>query len=599
MLKLDNIVGRLFRKIVLPVLFVSGLASAQNYTLQGKITSLKDSTGVPIENVKLYVDSSAITAETDVNGNYSIAGIQSGTHNVRISKKGYMDFFETAVNITSNKTLNFTLPETTQTVTKGTGIITAEKMIDLYSSSAPKNKDPLFADYPKKTFLSNATSYDSLIFRKALGNGLTQWQDSDTSSIEFILKEKRYILTTDSADVVDNGGVLITFNSPYNNQTTIFDDGNGLINIISANVSPGPTIPILQHEVAGFGDDKSYVTTFSSNMDPNGHPPEFTLDDNILTKTAERHHKAKVRGEQNAFLLNIEDYVSPTIPSSVSITQPVNNSTGVPLEMLVKWTNSFGTETYHLQISTDSSFTTFSVNDSLLRRTDKNFTASPNTKYFVRVRAKNEAGVSEWSNTTNSTPLPVELVSFIGSYIDNIARLKWTTATEVNNYGFDVEKNVDRKIKDWKRVGFVQGSGSSSVSRTYEFVETNISDTVEYRLKQIDNDGQFKYSNNIELILKNNTKSFELSQNSPNPFNPTTNVRYSLKQNAHVTLGLYNTLGQLVREVDKGIQNSGMYTEQVDGNGLSSGVYLLRMIANPTTGTEKPYMKTIKMILKK
>jgi hypothetical protein len=94
-------------------------------------------------------------------------------------------------------------------------------------------------------------------------------------------------------------------------------------------------------------------------------------------------------------------------------------------------------------------------------------------------------------------------------------------------------------------------------------------------------------------------KNYELLQNYPNPFNPTTNIQYSLKQNAHVKLGLYNTLGQLVREIDEGIQSSGTYTEQINGNGLSSGLYLLRMTVNPTTGTEKPYVKTIKMILQK
>jgi len=103
----------------------------------------------------------------------------------------------------------------------------------------------------------------------------------------------------------------------------------------------------------------------------------------------------------------------------------------------------------------------------------------------------------------------------------------------------------------------------------------------------------------VRMDEPNIPKNYELLQNYPNPFNPTTNIQYSLKQNAHVTLGLYNTLGQLVREIDEGIQSSGTYTEQINGNGLSSGLYLLRMTANPTTGTEKPYVKTIKMILQK
>ena len=107
--------------------------------------------------------------------------------------------------------------------------------------------------------------------------------------------------------------------------------------------------------------------------------------------------------------------------------------------------------------------------------------------------------------------------------------LNWETATELNNYGFEVERLVlSAERQAWDKIGFVNGNGNSNSPKDYSFVDDKVSaGKYSYRLKQIDNDGQFEYSKTINVDF-NGVKKFELSQNYPNPFNPTTTIRFNL-----------------------------------------------------------------------
>ncbi len=126
----------------------------------------------------------------------------------------------------------------------------------------------------------------------------------------------------------------------------------------------------------------------------------------------------------------------------------------------------------------------------------------------------------------NTAPVPVELVSFNGNYnqSEKIVELNWSTATELSNYGFEIERKTD----EWNKIGFVKGSGNSTETKYYNFEDNklNMLSSVKYRLKQIDLDGTFKYSNEIEMALNNSPTEFSLSQNYPNPFNPSTIINY-------------------------------------------------------------------------
>ncbi|MDZ7623648.1 MAG: hypothetical protein U5J96_04260 [Ignavibacteriaceae bacterium] len=116
------------------------------------------------------------------------------------------------------------------------------------------------------------------------------------------------------------------------------------------------------------------------------------------------------------------------------------------------------------------------------------------------------------------TPLPVELSSFTAVFSDGTVQLKWITETEVNNYGFDIERKVEKQ--EWTQIGFLAGYGNSNSPKTYSFTDNNLigGSKFQYRLKQIDTDGQYKYSETIEVEIS--PGNFTLYQNYPNPFNP-------------------------------------------------------------------------------
>jgi len=184
------------------------------------------------------------------------------------------------------------------------------------------------------------------------------------------------------------------------------------------------------------------------------------------------------------------------------------------------------------------------------------------------------------------SPLPVELASFSAILKDKEVLLNWSTATEVNNYGFDVERMRDGE--DWKALGFVEGNGNSNSPKDYSFVDNNVSNagTYYYRLKQIDNDGTYEYSNQIEVDFEA-PNSLELNQNYPNPFNPSTTISFKLPEPGIVTLKIYNLLGEEIASLVDNYKQAGIHTFNFNAEGLPSGMYLYRLSTNGFTETKK------------
>lgn len=196
---------------------------------------------------------------------------------------------------------------------------------------------------------------------------------------------------------------------------------------------------------------------------------------------------------------------------------------------------------------------------------------------------------TSWSEA----PLPVELKSFSASQSGNSVELNWRTATEVNNYGFEVQKSEaggqeselmqssNFNNAGWQKIGFVDGHGNSNSAKQYAFVDKKpFNGKNYYRLKQIDNDGNFKYSNEI-FIDYNNRFDFYLYQNYPNPFNSSSVIKYTLDKKENVSFILYNQLGEIVFEFPQGIKEPGTHQfnlnfEKTDKH-LASGIYLLRL----------------------
>src|ERR1035441_1274864 len=154
--------------------------------------------------------------------------------------------------------------------------------------------------------------------------------------------------------------------------------------------------------------------------------------------------------------------------------------------------------------------------------------------------------------------LPVELTSFTAKQSVSGVELYWVTATEVNNFGFDVERSYLLSPNDktiWVKIGFISGHGNSNSPNNYSFTDNKpLSGKSQYRLKQIDKNGAFKYTKIIEVvsvILK-----YDLAQNFPNPFNPTTVITYSIPTSSNVIINVYNILGELIKTLVNGDRKS-------------------------------------------
>ncbi|HSL89001.1 MAG TPA: M14 family zinc carboxypeptidase [Ignavibacteriaceae bacterium] len=208
-------------------------------------------------------------------------------------------------------------------------------------------------------------------------------------------------------------------------------------------------------------------------------------------------------------------------------------------------------------------------------------------------------------------PIPVELASFTASVKGNIVTLNWVTASEVNNRGFEVERKSPSPTPslmegasqtplrgDWGAIGFVEGKGTTTELTHYSFDDNNLAaGTYQYRIKQIDFDGTFKYYNLAQSIEIGTPTIFILEQNYPNPFNPSTKISYTIPsvistegRNLNVTLKVFDVLGNEVKTLVNEYKSAGRYEVEFDAGSLSSGVYYYQL----RTGE---YIQTKKMIL--
>jgi hypothetical protein len=216
------------------------------------------------------------------------------------------------------------------------------------------------------------------------------------------------------------------------------------------------------------------------------------------------------------------------------------------------------------------------------------------TSVYYRVIALNSSD-SSYSNidaivVPTASVLPVELQDFTGNAADNKVFLKWNTVSEIQNYGFDVQR---KKGSDWEKIGFVNGNGNSNSLKKYMFIDKDISGSskLSYRLKQIDFNSRYNYSQVIEVNAA--PDKFELFQNYPNPFNPATIITYSIPKAGIVTLALFNVLGEKVSQLVNGYKEPGRYKIELKaGNSglLSSGIYFYSLKSGNIQLTKKMLM---------
>jgi hypothetical protein len=191
-------------------------------------------------------------------------------------------------------------------------------------------------------------------------------------------------------------------------------------------------------------------------------------------------------------------------------------------------------------------------------------------------------GVTGFSTFTGGelASMPVNLSSFNASVQKQNVNLSWITSSETNNSGFEILRS-QANSEIWNSVGFVKGSGTKNTNTNYNFSDKNLpSGKFQYRLKQIDNNGNYAYHNlgiNVEVETP---KKFELTQNYPNPFNPVTKIDYSIPSDAKVKMTVYDIIGREVMKPVNSEHKAGYYTVEINSNNLSSGIYFYRLTAD-------------------
>lgn len=216
------------------------------------------------------------------------------------------------------------------------------------------------------------------------------------------------------------------------------------------------------------------------------------------------------------------------------------------------------------------------------------------------VDEQNELYITSFNgNIYKFTPtVPVELVSFTAKVEGGKVILEWTTATELNNRGFEIERSqniLTGNKKEWITIGFEGGHGTTTETQHYSFIDQGIDGTVYYRLKQIDFDGTFTYSAETEVVV---VSSYQLEQNYPNPFNPSTIIKYSVPEESEVTIKIYDSIGKEIDSITTGVLQKGSYQKTWDAKGYASGVYFVKMNAK-SLSSDKVYSNIIKMLYMK
>jgi hypothetical protein len=339
-----------------------------------------------------------------------------------------------------------------------------------------------------------------------------------------------------------------------------------------------------------FGDNisaQTYDLKFNSiNSDQSNYDVQVQIRSGSVFKLAASNitFDYNTAAISNPSLLNAQNYSgvggSPLhIYSDMTVTQPNDGIASVNI------TYTQPNDTYASNVLTDWTdvcIIRFNIIDpdlssNLIFRTSG---LSPTTIY--KIEGSTLTLLSPGDLYPLNEPMPVELINFSASIVNRTVELKWITATEINNYGFEIEKSEVRNQKsEWKTIGFVNGYGNSNSTKDYSFMDANPSfGKVQYRLKQIDNDGKYEYSKVVEVTLNSKPIAFELHQNFPNPFNPTTSIRFSLPEASRLNLSIYNALGELVLVLEDKFVEAGNYQKEFNADNLSSGIYIYRLTAN-------------------
>jgi len=351
-------------------------------------------------------------------------------------------------------------------------------------------------------------------------------------------------------DVTSTSLGYIGYDPPYTGYTWQDMDGNTAVITIGADLAVARGIVVV-NSAGNEGNNASHNTL--------GAPAD---GDSVIAVGS-----VNSSGNRSSFSSvgpTVDGRIKPDVMamgSNVYVAAPWSNT---------EYTNSSGTSfscplaagVAALVLCVNPNLTPMQVRDAM-RLTASNHT-SPNNQYGW--------GILDALQAVNF-PLPVELISFTATVQENNVYLEWSTATESNNFRFEIE----RKFEDGNFItaGFINGKGTK-ISRTdYLFTDKYLQPgNYSYRLKQIDFDGNFEYSSVINVSVSI-PEEYVLYQNYPNPFNPATNIKYSVPKTSYIKINLYDAIGNKIRAIDEGIKTAGIHKLELNAGDLSSGVYFV------------------------
>ena len=217
------------------------------------------------------------------------------------------------------------------------------------------------------------------------------------------------------------------------------------------------------------------------------------------------------------------------------------------------------------------------VNSRSLGSIEHTFT--DNGDYWISARSRDSFGaVSTWSDSVRvfvNWTVPVELVSFAAQILDDVVILKWRTESETNNLGFSVQRSIDNKA--WVEIGFVPGHGTAVDRHFYSFEDNEKTNGIRhYRLKQIDQDGTFSYSNIISIETRV-PETFDITSISPNPLNAGTRIHYFISEQTKIRIDIFDINGRFFQNIKDDIVAKGHHVIRWDAPGAPSGTYIIRM----------------------
>ncbi len=319
------------------------------------------------------------------------------------------------------------------------------------------------------------------------------------------------------------------------------------------------------------------------------------------------------------YLLNVSDLVGYHV--KFSFDKSKLDWTGINYTDIDPYTNETNLLTGGLEVKTLSSdTTTFEIVRSRGQNglpikadtmwvatirfiTSSNFQNPDSTKLIwqfgqLELKGQPDPFIISSDNFENSTiytkfipDMPVEMCHYSAIPVNsNSVYIDWKTESELNNYGFEIERSSDNLT--FRKIGFVEGSGTTSIPCSYSFIDNSLpAGTNFYRIKQVDFNGQFKYTDVIKVKISA-PSDYKLYQNYPNPFNPETNIRFDLQKKDFVNLQIYDINGKLVKTLINNEKQAGIFNITWDGKNalgrsVASGVYIYRIITRSQDMSKK------------